>query len=250
MFGMREFFKRLYAMFLAEGLDPVIFTHSTDTVMPAAYAFVGVTMNGENAPVTPQTGKYYDEVWQPENLQVQSCPEHWGFMTIVMPLMQGTWPPDGQGVTSLHRQEISAAAWFFLHDTESHYTHHAYTVGWPLGLDTNACAAASFDRTQPADFLPYWEDATRKLAWAAKPDVLIGGYRQDRTYVFGVFNRSREALRNEPVHADLQRLFGERDVKPRVLLNGKLVEAAIEGDMLKVTVTLDPHVYALLKIVR
>ncbi|OPZ23936.1 MAG: hypothetical protein BWZ02_03029 [Lentisphaerae bacterium ADurb.BinA184] len=47
LFNMREFYKRLRTLIVAEGIEPCIMTHSTDTFMPAAYAFVDVMMDGE-----------------------------------------------------------------------------------------------------------------------------------------------------------------------------------------------------------
>jgi len=248
MFGMREFFKRLNTMIRQEGLDPVIFTHSTDTVMAPAYAFVSVIMNGENAPVTPETGKYYAEIWDPVTIQIQSCPEQWGIPTIMMSVITGNWKPDGQGTARLFNQERSFAANLPLHDTESHFTHHRYGAAWPIGADAEACKLASFDITRKATFLPYWEESTAKLVRSARPSLMISGYKQDDVYVFFVFNQSRDVLTAEPLHVDLQQLFGKADAQPKVWVNGKPVETKIAAGVLEVPISLEPQVYELVKI--
>jgi hypothetical protein len=248
MFHMREFFKRLHTMIRQEGLEPVIFTHSTDTVMAPAYAFVSVIMNGENAPITPETGKYYSELWDPVNFQVQSCPLHWGIPTIMMSQFVGNWKPDGKGPAHLFSQERSFVANLPLHDTESHYTHHRYGAAWPIGADAAACKLAGFDITRKAVFLPYWEEAAHKLVRSARPSLVISAYQQDGAYNFCVFNRSRHELKAEPVRFELVQLFGNAGRQPNAWVNGKPVPGALYNEILAVPIDLGPHCYAWLRL--
>jgi hypothetical protein len=227
LFNMREFYKRLRTLILAEGIEPFVMNHATDTFMPAAYAFVDAMMDGETyryhvpddkppvpaAPALDAEPAGADTAAEPlletlaaDEQAAEDAPA--GDATPWRHYWSEAWPPEHfqvfgppqhwgiMTVTMAHHKAPHAASflgYLLLHDTE--FYHGPIRAG--------ALTQAGLDLSRPITFLPYWEAATQAVLRTEHPDVLLGGYRQDDMLLVVAFNRTRLPLRRLPVTVDL-----------------------------------------------
>lgn len=194
MFGMREFFKRLRTIIVEEGLEPCIFTHSTDTFMAPAYSFIDIMMDGENWPIGPEEKRYFSEIWSPEHFQALCCPHQWGIMTVNMAGASGDWSKVDPAWTAA--QTNSNIGYLLLHDAECYYSK------WVSGT----LIGAGMDTKRAVTFLPYWDEAVQRQFSSPTPNLLIGGYRQDIKWLVVVFNHSRTPTTAAPVTLRLKEM--------------------------------------------
>jgi hypothetical protein len=93
MFGMREFFLRLRAVFQENGKDSVIVNHMTNNQILPWNAPVDVAYDGEHHVIYPEMGKDFMDFWSLERL-FMDVPETWGININFMNEYQGTWDPE------------------------------------------------------------------------------------------------------------------------------------------------------------
>ncbi|MCF7855020.1 MAG: right-handed parallel beta-helix repeat-containing protein [Candidatus Pacebacteria bacterium] len=175
LFGLRQFFKRLRTVIMNEGLEPCIFTHSTDTFMAPAYSFVDLMMDGENRFIRPDNERYFSEIWPLDHFQTMETPHHWGITTIFIPEFHGDWSGKPEWKRAQWR---SYHGYLLLHDVESYYLKH----GWrkTLALDKSA------------RFFPYWLPSVNDHLQCRTDNVLTSAYAQEGKLVLVIFNHSRE----------------------------------------------------------
>jgi hypothetical protein len=95
MFGMREFFLRLRAVFHENGKDSVIVNHMTNNQILPWNAAVDVGYDGEHHVIYPEMGKDFMDFWTLERL-FTIVPGTWGVNVNFMNEYQGPWQPEAK----------------------------------------------------------------------------------------------------------------------------------------------------------
>jgi len=95
MFGMREFFLRLRAVFQENGKDGIIVNHMTNNQILPWNAAVDVAYDGELHVIYPEMGKDFMDFWSLERL-FMDVPGTWGINVNFMNEYQGQWQPDAK----------------------------------------------------------------------------------------------------------------------------------------------------------
>ncbi len=173
----REFYKRLYTIFVENGVDdPMIWLHITDATMVSAFAFAGAFLDGENRPELTPDYPWVSEKYAPERMQAVTNPGKWGIgsMWLSMSARGWNWPE------ARDKQQISVRA------VQGYARLHDYGDGW------NYFSWEPFDRAKSMTFYPYWDPAVKAALKSDVPNVLAGAYRQDNRLQVFVFNRNKE----------------------------------------------------------
>jgi hypothetical protein len=95
MFGMREFFLRLRAVFHENGKESVIVNHMTNNQILPWNGAVDVGYDGEHNVIYPEMGKDFMDFWSMERL-FTIVPGTWGVNINFMNEYQGAWEPEAK----------------------------------------------------------------------------------------------------------------------------------------------------------
>ena len=192
IFGMRDFFLRLRAVFQENGKDGVIVNHMTNNQILPWNAPVDVAYDGELHVIYPEMGKDFMDFWALERL-FMDVPGTWGINVNFMNEYQGQWQPEAK----LKAMRAYSGA-VLMHDA------------LPTGNSaTDVCQRqmlAARDRFGIAGddvaFIGYW----KKDAGLACPtkDVYLAGWVKPGKVLVGVINWGEKA--EASVRLDLKKL--------------------------------------------
>jgi hypothetical protein len=79
--GFRRFLKRVRVLFQQAGKQPMIIPHMTYCFEIPALSFADACVNGEDRDIYYPTEQRFSQVWNPDELRIQSSSPKWGFIT-------------------------------------------------------------------------------------------------------------------------------------------------------------------------
>ncbi|MCC6580247.1 MAG: hypothetical protein IT440_07370 [Phycisphaeraceae bacterium] len=251
--GMREILKRLRAITLAEGIDPIICLHATDTYVMGAYSVADSLLDGENEPRVGTDGVWFSEKWSPEYMQTLNDGLKWGLGTYMLDMFVPLEPMHLSAHTrATFRDHLG---YLQLHDNGA--STYAIYMDW-RGIDVN----------RKADFLPYWDDQVAAALTTEAANVFASAWRQDNQLMVIVFNRNDTSQNHVTIAVDPAALgitggngFVVSDLQTKkadvdeaawlVELNNPGVAALSsqnDGRLLHITLDIRQHDYRLLRI--
>ncbi|MGD0090997.1 MAG: glycoside hydrolase domain-containing protein [Planctomycetota bacterium] len=181
MFGMREFFLRLRAVFHENGKDSVIVNHMTNNQILPWNAAVDVAYDGEHHVIYPEMGKDFMDFWTLERL-FTIVPGTWGINVNFMNEYQGAWDPEAK------RKAMRAYSGAVL-------MHDALPTGNSASDGSQRSIMAARDRFGIAgddvSFIGYW----KKDSGLACPtqNVYLAGWAKPGKVLVGVVNWGEKA---------------------------------------------------------
>jgi hypothetical protein len=147
MFGMREFFLRLRAVFQENGKDGVIVNHMTNNMILPWNGAVDLAYDGEHHVIYPEMGKDFMDFWTLERL-LTIVPGTWGVNVNFMHEYQGKWEPEAK------RKAMRAYSGAVL-------MHDALPTGNSATDASQIAIIAARDRFgiggDDVSFIPYWK---------------------------------------------------------------------------------------------
>ncbi|CAN5452724.1 hypothetical protein BH09VER1_BH09VER1_36170 [soil metagenome] len=192
IFGMREFFLRLRAIWQENGKTSLIVNHMTNNMILPWNEAVDVAYDGEHNVIYPEMGKDFMDLWSLERLRMD-YPEQWGVAINFMREYQGVWEP--VRMATVMRAYLGAV---FLHDALP--TGNSFTEP-----QTRALIAAR-DRfgigENDVKFLGYW-DTESGLSCTPK-DVHLAGWLRPGKLMLAVVNFGEKT--NATVQIDAAKL--------------------------------------------
>jgi hypothetical protein len=192
MFGMREFFLRLRAVFHENGKESVIVNHMTNNQILPWNAPVDVAYDGEHHVIYPEMEKDFMDFWTRERL-FTCVPGIWGVNTNFMNEYQGVWAPEAK------RKAMRAYSGAVL-------LHDALPTGNSATDSSQRAILAARDRFGIAGddvrFLGYWQQDTG-LASATK-DIYLAGWLKPGKVLVAVVNWGEKS--DAGVRLDLKKL--------------------------------------------
>ncbi len=192
MFGMREFFLRLRAVFQENGKESVIVNHMTNNMILPWNAPVDIGYDGEHHVIYPEMEKDFMDFWSLERL-FTIVPGTWGVNVNFMNEYQGQWQPEAK------RKAMRAYSGAVL-------MHDALPTGNSATDPSQRAILAARDRfgigEDSVRFIGYWKKDAG-LACATK-DVYLAGWVKPGKVLVGVVNWGEQ--REAEVQLDLAKL--------------------------------------------
>jgi hypothetical protein len=232
---VREFYKRLYTLFVENGCTrPYILLHTTDANLVSAFAFSDTFLEGENQPLVSDKFPSSQKL-PPERMQaMHNGAEKWGFPMTQLEMQDLSFP-------QAQRAERDTGGWFMLHDC--HGLHH-WIYDWS-GLDI----------TRRADFLPYWAPEVSAALSTGKQEVYASAWRQDNALRVIVFNRNSVEQKNitlkiDPKALGISPLQGQRFIVKSVGVGHEPVEIThqVAGKLITTSIDVGARDYRLLRV--
>ena len=227
MFGMREFFLRLRAVFQENGKNGVIVNHMTNNQILPWNAPVDVAYDGELHVIYPEMGKDFMDCWSLERL-FMDVPGIWGINVNFMNEYQGQWQPE-----ALRKALRAYSGAVLMHDALP--TGNSGSHG-PIMVARERFGIAGADVT----FIGYWKKNSG-LACPTK-NVYLAGWVKPGKALVGVVNWGEKA--DADVRLDLKKLGLPATCKAMDAEKPE-TQLAIGGDG-KLTVPVERHDFRLI----
>ena len=178
MFGMREFFLRLRAVFVDNGRAPKIVNHMTNNMIIPWNGAVDIAYDGEHHVIYPEMGKDFMDFWSLERLRVDFAGQ-WGTAVNFMHEYQGTWDP------ASHKKAMRAYTGVVaLHDALPSGNSNGGNQELWIGRDRFGIEA------DDVEFIPYWQKDAG-LTCATK-DVYVGCWKRPGKVLLIVVNKGEK----------------------------------------------------------
>jgi hypothetical protein len=165
MFGMRDFFLRLRAVFEENGKSGKLVNHMTNNMILPWNGAVDICYDGEHNVIYPEMGKDFMDFWSLERMRMD-FPGQWGSVVNFMHEYQGKWDR-----SALQKAFRAYCGMVILHDALPTGNHNGYHRDLTAGRDRFGIDA------DDVRFIGYWQKDSG-LAADGK-DVYLAGWRRD-----------------------------------------------------------------------
>ncbi len=215
MFGMRDFFLRLRAIWQENGRRSIIVNHMTNNMILPWNGAVDIAYDGEHNVIYPNMGKDFMDLWSLERLRMD-YPGQWGVAVNFMNEFQGQWEPAAKA--KIMRSYYGA---IILHDALP--TGNSYTDGQTRSL---MAARDKFGIGEDdVKFLAYWDkDSGMKTE---TKDVYLAGWLRPGKILIAVVNFGEK--NDASIAIDAAKLGLKRGWKASDAEEGTVVNAYDQG---------------------